>query len=119
MKQRILKRTGGISMSGLRSIEMQVALPRTQTAGKIQDQMQQRSMVAQEHMAQAQEEKDIKQKKTVTETEFKEKNRLDADAESGKGHSHQPDGQRKQNKGEEDEKVVKHPYKGVQFDASW
>lgn len=104
-------------MSGLRSIEMQVALPRTQTAGKIQDQMQQRSMVAQEHLAQSQEEKDVKRKKTVTESDKAEHEKLNSDDESeGRGGQYRGKSRHREDDGEE--QTIKHPYKGVRFDAS-
>src|SRR5690554_6909039 len=104
---------------GLKSIELQVALPRTQTAGKLQDQMQQRSTVAQEHLSQQQIEEDVRKKKAITDTESTEKKRLNNDDESNDGKKHQNDEQGREKKKEKEKKVKQHPYKGKHIDIKW
>ncbi|WP_280768954.1 hypothetical protein [Salipaludibacillus daqingensis] len=107
-------------MSGLRSIEMQVALPRSQTAGKIQEQMQQRSLVMQEQMAQSEVRERVRQRNTVTESDAAEKNKLDKDRESkSQQDASVEEGQEAPNIIYDEIELVKHPYKGIRFDASW
>ncbi|MBU9714526.1 hypothetical protein [Evansella tamaricis] len=106
-------------MSGLKSVELQVALPRTQTAGKIQDQLQQRGQVSQNQMTQTETEKLERQRKQVNESEKIGKKRLNNDGEEhehkGKENPHQ---KRKSSKKAEDLEG-KHPYKGNHVDVKW
>ncbi|UCZ51699.1 hypothetical protein LGQ02_12575 [Bacillus shivajii] len=106
-------------MGGVKSLGLQVALPRTQTAGKIQEQLQNRSQVAQEHISKAQKEEEIKKQKAVTESNPSEDKNLNNDEEGreGKrGHQYEPS----EGKWTEEEKEQDiHPYKGKNFDASW
>ncbi|WP_078595618.1 hypothetical protein [Evansella clarkii] len=109
-------------MSGLKSIEMQVALPRTQSAGKIQDQLQQRTAVAQGQLAEAGVKKQERVKQTVTSAEQTLYKRLANDEERGTGSGGQQEGKKGHKKistlpGEDH--VEEHPYKGVHFDAKW
>ncbi|TFB23186.1 hypothetical protein E3U55_05045 [Filobacillus milosensis] len=56
-----------------KGVELQVALPRTQDAGQLQDQLNQRGQFSQDHFAQSQlKEADLKRKK-VLETNEEEK----------------------------------------------
>lgn len=105
--------------AGLKLVELQVALPRTQTAGKMQEQIQQRSAVAQDHLSQQQIEQDIKKKKTTTETENLEQKRLANDDESKKNNARE-NGTHKDKKSEvSGEKKEAHPYKGKHIDITW
>lgn len=107
-------------MSGLRSLEMQVALPRTQTAGKIQDQMQQRSLVVQDQLAQSEQSQDAKRQSVVTEAEWAEKNRMGKNEEQEKHRQNESYySNEKQEENNEVMQVHQHPYKGIRFDASW
>lgn len=110
---------GGIVMSGLRSLEMQVALPRTQTAGKIQDQMQQRSLVVQDQLAQSEQSQHAKRQSVVTEAEWAEKNRMGKDDEQEKHRQNDSHHSNKKLDGNNQVMQVQHPYKGIRFDASW
>ena len=98
---------------------MQLSGPRSQTVGKIQDQLQQRGQVAQDHMAANQNKEDEKNRTQVTEASDTEKKRLNNDDESGsneKNSNH--DNQKQQNKQEREEIYAKHPYKGNFIDFS-
>ncbi|MBU9720346.1 MULTISPECIES: hypothetical protein [Bacillaceae] len=105
-------------MGGLKSIELQVALPRTQTAGKIQDQLQQRGPNVQHHISQNQLEESVKKRTQVTETEHAEKKRLNNDSEKEKKNSQQYNKKQMKvdSKGEDFED---HPFKGKHFDVKW
>lgn len=110
---------GGDCMS-LRAIELQVAIPRTQSVGKIQDQMQQRGQVAQDHMANEQQKIDEKNRKQVLETTETEKKRLNNDAESDSRNGSQSDRQKKQKEIDQKQELslAKHPFKGNFVDFS-
>ncbi|MGP4040272.1 hypothetical protein ACTWP4_10355 [Gracilibacillus sp. D59] len=55
-----------------KAVEMQVALPRTQDAGKIQDQMQQQGRVDQNLLAQSIANEELRKRKKVLEQEASE-----------------------------------------------
>lgn len=104
----------------LKAIELQVALPRTQSVGKIQDQLQQRGQVVQDHLGIEQQKEDEKKRKQVLETTEAEKKRLNNDDER-KGH-HQREQENQKSKQstvkKEDKLYAKHPYKGNYIDFS-
>ncbi|EGQ27362.1 RNA polymerase subunit sigma [Mammaliicoccus sciuri] len=94
----------------LKSIELQIAIPKTFEAGKIAEQKQQQSQIAQQHANTSMEKQVIKNQETVLESDPYAK--LDAD-------DSQPDEQSEQQKREKQEKAeqrVKHPFKGSFFD---
>ncbi|RXI97982.1 hypothetical protein DS745_16665 [Anaerobacillus alkaliphilus] len=104
----------------LRAIELQVAIPRTQSVGKIQDQLQQRGQVMQDHLGLEQKKDDDHKRKQVLETSETDKKRLSNDDESNQG---QKNDQRKNKENKSNEKhqnaaVAKHPYKGNFIDFS-
>ncbi|WP_019242282.1 MULTISPECIES: hypothetical protein [Bacillus] len=106
----------------LKAIEMQVALPRTQDAGKMQEQIQQRSQIAHDLAAHEMQKEVEKQEKSVMKYEQKDKLHLKEDEESPyEGNSQGKDmngNNHKENK--QEEKIVKvvHPYKGNTIDFS-
>lgn len=103
----------------LKAIEMQVAIPRTPTAGKIQDQLQQRGQVVQDHIGMEQTKEDEKKRKQVLEATETEKNRLNNDDESSSGKNPKQDNQNKQQEQRPQEiEKAKHPYKGNFVDFS-
>ncbi len=55
-----------------KAVEMQVALPRTQDAGKIQDQMQQQGRIDQNQLAQSMANEELRKRKQVLEQEASE-----------------------------------------------
>ncbi|WP_093210698.1 hypothetical protein [Sediminibacillus albus] len=96
-----------------KSVEMQVALPRVQDAGKIQEQMQQRGQHLQDSVAVAQQTIDEKRKKQVNEFERKDKlhNKKKQEKESFQGNQEQ--------EGDSHEKQEsEHPFLGKQIDYS-
>lgn len=103
----------------LKAIEMQVSVPRSQSVGKIQDQLQQRGQVVQDHIALEQNKDDEKKRKQVLEASESEKKRLNNDDESqnGNGSRSSHDG-KKGKKEDKDLNVARHPYKGNFVDFS-
>jgi hypothetical protein len=103
----------------LRAIEMQIAIPRTPTAGKIQDQLQQRAQVAQDHLAMEQNKDDEKNRKQVLQTTETEKKRLSNDDENSSGNNPKQNKPKKLSSEEKQEpQLAKHPFKGNYFDFS-
>ncbi|SDQ60062.1 hypothetical protein SAMN05216232_2738 [Virgibacillus subterraneus] len=95
-----------------KSIEMQVALPRTQDAGKLQEQMLKQNQHFQESLAQSQL-KDIEQKrKRVQEFESINDVKIKDEDEQGVNNSEE-----QKAKSEYDE-FAEHPYLGKKIDFS-
>ncbi|PLR97252.1 hypothetical protein [Bacillus sp. T33-2] len=99
----------------LKSIEMQVALPRTHEAGKIQEQIQQRGQHIQEHAAQSVQKEDDQKRNTVYKHEQKKEAGLNQD--QSPGHHHGSNQERKQ-KEPARSRQEPHPYKGKIIDYS-
>ncbi|MBG9656848.1 hypothetical protein ACOSZF_00995 [Cytobacillus firmus] len=100
----------------LKSIELQIALPRTFEAGKIQDQLQQRGQTISGFAADSTEENAEKQRKTVIKQEHKQNVNLGNDdserqKEAG-GHDRTEDRKKDSNDRQN------HPYKGKVIDYS-
>jgi hypothetical protein len=99
----------------LKAIEMQVALPRTLDAGKIQEQLQQRGQHMMEHANEA-VKKDVENKRTsVMKSEHSAEAKL---LQDGKKQNHK---NQKGNFGptpEEEKDKEHHPYKGTVIDYS-
>lgn len=96
-----------------KSIDLQVALPRTQDAGKIQEQMTKQSEHFQESLAQSQLEQEKQKRKTVNEMEETIKAEINKDQEK-----HKEQGNNKEDTSEEKEQEMKHPYLGSNIDFS-
>ena len=89
----------------LKAIEMQIALPRTHDAGKIQEQLQQRGQHLQEHAAQSVTKEDDLKRKTVVKNAQKQGARLNQeDGRSGQQQQKGSDGQ----KNKDDQNVQPH-----------
>ncbi|RSD28286.1 hypothetical protein EJA10_05915 [Mesobacillus subterraneus] len=100
----------------LKAIEMQIALPRTQDAGKIQEQIQQRGQHLQDHAAQSVTKEDELKRKTVIKNSQKQEARLNKEGNpSGKQQE-----KGRQNHANKEEKPASphHPYKGKVIDYS-
>ncbi|MBO1510387.1 hypothetical protein [Metabacillus bambusae] len=96
----------------LRNIEMQIALPRTHDAGKLQEQLNQRSQLAQEQLANSfQKESDIKRSQ-VQENSDSEKLHLKKES----SEQHQQHNQKKRKKEQKQDENPDHPYKGKKID---
>ncbi|WP_153731303.1 RNA polymerase subunit sigma [Sporosarcina obsidiansis] len=96
----------------LKSIELQIAIPKTFEAGKIAEQKQQQSQIAQQHANASTEKQVQKNQETVLESDPYAK--LNPD-------ERQPDEQPEQQQKEQpqkEEQRVKHPFKGSFFDYS-
>lgn len=104
----------------LKLIEMQIALPRTQDAGKIQEQLQQRGQVQHDHAAhEVRKEVEKKQQSVIKEEQKSSLQFNPQDGNPDKGpFSQQP----KKNKNEDEKKRSSvsqdHPYKGKSIDYS-
>lgn len=89
----------------LKNIEMQVALPRTHDAGKVQHEMNQQSNIVQSHLAEEANRKEALKRKKVNELNKKEKAHFQKENES-------------RNQKQKGKKPAKHPYKGNRFDCT-
>lgn len=103
----------------LKVIEMQIALPRTQDAGKIQEQLQQRSQIQNDQAAREVQKEVEKKEYSVVKEEQKPPLRFNAqDGNSDKG----PFMSQTKRKNKDEKKTARmsqlHPYKGKAIDYS-
>jgi len=98
-----------------RAIELQVALPRTQDVGKIQEQLQQRGQVTQDQLAD--EQKKLDELRQVSTTEETEKSKLEKERQDQKKREQEKREQQAREKKKEVKKEA-HPYKGKFVDFS-
>ncbi|MGE7185226.1 hypothetical protein ACQKKK_14835 [Peribacillus sp. NPDC006672] len=102
----------------LKAIEMQIALPRTQDAGKIQEQDQQKNLIQQDHAAH-QVQKDLERKQR---TIVGEERKLPAHFYEKEGNADKGQSQKKYKQKEIPQKTTlkndSHPYKGNWIDYS-
>ncbi|SFA77201.1 hypothetical protein SAMN04488072_101505 [Lentibacillus halodurans] len=99
---------------GWKSIEMQVALPRTQDAGKLQDQMSKQNQHFQASLAQSQLKEAEQKRNRVQEFEKIQ----DVNENARDHHRHSLDDQKGESDGEQDEFDIEHPYLGKKIDFS-
>lgn len=102
----------------LKAIEMQIALPRTQDAGKIQEQIQQRSQIQHDYAAhEVQKEVDKMQHSVVKEEQksFLKFNEKDGNRDSG---TFEQQKKKNQDKKKNTSNSQIHPYKGNLIDYS-
>ena len=100
----------------LKSIEMQIALPRTMEAGKIQEQLQQRGQNINDFATERTHKEEKQQRETVIKHEQKANVKLMQDESNGSnGDSKENPPKKKSSKSVEKEK---HPYKGNIIDYS-
>lgn len=96
-----------------KSVELQVALPRVQDAGKEQDLMSKQNQRFQETLTQSQLQEEVQKRTQVNKFEHLQKSKLtDQDKENP-----QENKQEKQKK-EKTEEDLKHPYLGSNIDFS-
>lgn len=100
----------------LKSIEMQVALPRTMEAGKIQEQLQQRGQNINDFATERTHKEEKQQRETVVKQEQKANVKLSQDDRNG--HNKKDSKQNKKNKNSKSADREKHPYKGNVIDYS-
>ncbi|WP_138414789.1 hypothetical protein [Aquibacillus sediminis] len=96
-----------------KSVEMQVALPRTQDAGKLQEQMDQRGQQTQHLLAKDQIELDTKKRKRVNDYQQKDdvNNKPQRNREVDRGTSNT-------NETNQHDEELNHPYLGKQIDIN-
>ncbi|WP_058307789.1 hypothetical protein [Gracilibacillus massiliensis] len=95
-----------------KAVEMQVALPRTQDAGKIQDQMQQQGRIDQNQLAQTLAKDELRKRKQVLEQEASEKLKNDKKKSGFK----EQETSRFTAKTNQQHQQYKHPYLGNRVD---
>ncbi|MFB5660540.1 hypothetical protein [Alteribacillus sp. HJP-4] len=98
-----------------KGVELQVALPRSQDAGKLQEQLQQRGQTMQDRLNNEQLKSEHKQRSQVQGKEKTEKNRLGNDT-GGSDQQEQPQQQRREQLKKPEE--MEHPYKGKTIDIT-
>ena len=99
----------------LKSIEMQVALPRTFDAQKIHDELAQRGQVINDHAEQKMKKDEFKASSSVLKQEEMVKTRLNQDEKDSKNFKEKKERNNKKNQKQSREK---HPYKGNFLDFS-
>lgn len=99
----------------LKSIEMQIALPRTQDAGKLQEQLQQRGQLQNDFASENVKKEEDKKKNSVIKQEQKDVARFHKDR-----HGREETEQQQREKKEKERQKMKemHPYKGTKVDFS-
>jgi hypothetical protein len=102
----------------LKSIEMQIALPRTFDASKLHDQLSQRGQHINDHATQEMKQEEIKLRSSVIKQERKDEAKLNQDGENSKDHREQKENKSKNNQEEIHQPTEKHPYKGNFVDYS-
>lgn len=96
-----------------KSIELQVALPRSTDAGKIQDQMSKEGQRFQESLAQSQVKQDVKKRKTVNKFDKLGKSTIkDEESASKKNNGHHD----RHDNDTDLEPTIEHPYLGSKID---
>lgn len=100
----------------LKAIELQVALPRTHDAGKLQEQIQQRSQLTHDLAAREMQKEVEKQEKSVVKQKQKDNVKLKKDEKSGTPY--ESPAQKEQEEETEEQVKMKHPYKGNKIDFS-
>jgi hypothetical protein len=99
----------------LKSIEMQLALPRTQDIGKLQEQLNQKSVILQHHTSEEEKIKADRNRKKSMKTTGSEMQGFTSDQESSaSSYSHS----RTKKSEEENQAPSPHPYKGKHIDIS-
>lgn len=103
----------------LKAIELQVALPRTHDAGKVQEQLHQRSQLSHDLAAREMQKETEKQEKTVMKYHQKDNVHLKKDdASPSKEQQHDHDHEENERKKDEGRVKSSHPYKGNSIDFS-
>lgn len=98
-----------------KSIEMQVAIPRTQDAGKHQDQMSKQSQRFQESLAQSQLKQQLLERKRVT--EFERTKGMKITKENNDESNNSSDHEEQQEPASEEE-TIDHPFLGTKVDLT-
>ncbi|MET3682163.1 maltoporin [Alkalibacillus flavidus] len=100
-----------------KAVELQVALPRTQDAGQLQDQLQQRAQIMQDVLSQEQLRELERRRKAVLEANEAVRASNEDDEES-QNDGQQEQGQGQQSKQQAPKQSIPHPYLGGRVDFS-
>jgi len=97
-----------------KSVEMQVALPRTQDAGKLQDQLSKQN----QHFQQSLSEQKLKEEKIQQQrvNEFEDVEHVKSDKERNQENSKDGTEDKEQEQNRKKDEQVKHPHLGVNID---
>jgi len=101
---------------GWKSVDMQVALPRTQDAGQLQEQMSKQQQRFQESLAHSQLKQDLVKRRQVLEYERTTGKSIQDEQDNGSSNESKQD-QRKKEQQDEDH-LIEHPYLGKKIDFS-
>lgn len=101
-----------------KSIELQVAIPRSQDAGKMQDQMMRQSQQFQDTLTQQQLREEIINRSRVNEFDNVEKKMINDEDDTSKREEEQKQKKQKQTNNQDSESKIDHPYLGTKFDYS-
>ncbi|MDF2607712.1 MAG: hypothetical protein K0S34_1908 [Bacillales bacterium] len=100
----------------LRAIELQVALPRSQDVGKLQESMQQRGNHVSENLQSSILKEDERLRHQVNDLNQKNKAKLNSD--QGNSKNNQNNSNQKKQHDNKIQEEIKHPYKGTNIDFS-
>lgn len=101
----------------LKSIELQVAIPRSQDAGKMQEQMMRQGQQFQETLTQQQLRQQLLNRTKVQTTEDIEKKKI-KDEENSDANEQEEQGTSEDAEQNQTEKSIEHPYLGTKVDFS-
>ncbi len=101
-----------------KAVELQVALPRTQDVGRIQEQIQQRGQFMQEVIAQNQLQSEELKRRSVTNLEEGHKLKNNKDKSEHENQPNQKVNSANQQPEPEQSKKVPHPYLGTRIDIN-
>lgn len=107
---------GEVNKMGWKSVDLQVAIPRTQDASNLQDQMTKQHQRFQDSLAQHQLKEQLEKRKQVN--EYNETNKLKNDLEKNTLSTAQENKDDPSTDDEFKEEQVEHPYKGRRFDLT-
>ncbi|WML49261.1 hypothetical protein RCG23_04100 [Neobacillus sp. PS3-34] len=103
----------------LKLVELQIALPRTYEAGKIQEQLQHRGQIANDHAALEMQKIEDQARSTVVKQEQKGQAELNQDGHGSQQNSNERKKNQNLRSSEHPENLPeKHPYKGTIIDFS-
>lgn len=105
-----------MSILSWKSVEMQVALPRTQDAGRIQEQMTKQGQNFQNSLTEQQLIEEKRKQQRVN--EFEDIERLKNDQKDGDSPSEEEKKDNESQPGTEEDEQIKHPYLGANIDYS-
>jgi|SRR5690625_1690115 len=103
---------------GLKSIEMQVAIPRSQDAGKMQDQMMRQGQQFQETLTKQQLREDIIKRTLVNEYENVQMDEQEKENQQQTSEDQNKKQKREQQNEQDNNQSINHPYLGRKIDVS-